>query len=211
MRTITVASAKGGVGKTTIAAALAVRATQESQRVAMFDLNADQGNLSQWWIMRGEPGNPRLIHDIESIPGDVQVLAAENFDWLIIDTPPVEMDLIEQAIVVADFVLVPVRTSIFDVNSIDAVREMCRKHRKPFAFVLSALDSKFKTLTTQTVTALSSEGPILATRVSYRAPYIQAAMAGKSGAEISKDLVPEVDGLWAEIKDRLPKEGRSHD
>ena len=200
MKTIAVAAAKGGSGKSTIASALAARASKESLRVAMMDLNPDQGNLTQWWMLRGQPMNPRLITDIENIPEDVAVLKAAKFDWLILDSPPVEMDLIEQAIAVSDFVLVPIRTSLFDVNAIDAVVSMCKTHRKNFGFVLSAVDSKFKTLTDQTVAALVKEGPLLASRVSYRKPYIEALMAGKTGPEISKDLVPEIEALWGEVK-----------
>ena len=39
MRVITIASTKGGVGKTTLASALAVKAATESARVAMVDLD----------------------------------------------------------------------------------------------------------------------------------------------------------------------------
>jgi chromosome partitioning protein len=200
MRTIAVAAAKGGSGKTTIASALAARAAKESLRVAMMDLNPDQGNLTQWWTLRGHPMNPRLITDIENIPEDVAVLKAAGFEWLVLDTPPVEMDLIEQAVAVADFVLIPVRTSLFDVSAIDALVAMCKTHRKAFGFVLSAVDSKFKTLTDQAVAALVKEGPLLAARVSYRKSYIEALLAGKSGPEINKELLLEVDTLWAEMK-----------
>jgi chromosome partitioning protein len=199
MKIITVAAAKGGCGKSTITSALAVRAARESLRVALFDLNADQGNLTQWWMMRGEPLNPRLITDIENIPQDVKVLANEGFEWLLVDTPPLDMDIIEQAIAVATAVLIPVRCSIFDVNAIDPVTAMCRKHRKPFSFVLSAVDSKMQKLTDQTVAALVKDGPLAASRISYRMPYIQALVSGKTGAEISKELSGEVDGLWAEV------------
>jgi chromosome partitioning protein len=200
MKTIVVAAAKGGSGKSTIASALAARASKESLRVAMMDLNSDQGSLTQWWMLRGQPMNPRLITDIKNIPEDVKVLKAAKFEWLILDSPPVEMDLIEQAIAVSDFVLIPIRTSLFDVSVIDAVVSMCRSHRRAFAFVLSAVDSKFKTLTDQTVAALVKEGPLLASRVSYRKPYIEALMAGKTGPEINKDLLPEIDALWTEVK-----------
>jgi len=200
VKTIAVAAAKGGSGKSTIASALAARASKESMRIAMMDLNPDQGNLSQWWALRGQPMNPRLITDIENIPEDVAVLEAAGFDWLILDTPPVEMDLIEQAVAVADFVLIPVRTSMFDVSALDALVAMCKTHRKAFGFVLSAVDSKFKKLTSQTVAALVKEGPLLASRVSYREPYIKALMAGKTGPEIEKELVSEIDGLWTEVK-----------
>lgn len=208
MKTIAVAAAKGGSGKSTIASALAARAAKESMRVAMMDLNPDQGNLTQWWMLRGEPMNPRLITDIHNIPQDVKVLEAAKFEWLILDSPPIEVDLIEQAIAVSDLVLIPIRTSLFDVSAVDVVVEMCQTHGKAFGFILSAVNSKFKTLTDQTVAALVKVGPLLASRVSYRKPYIEALMAGKTGPEINKELLSEIDGLWAEVK-RLAG-GRSH-
>ena len=55
MRTIAVASSKGGVGKTTIACCLAWRASLESGPVAAIDLNRDQGNFEQWAGLRDKP------------------------------------------------------------------------------------------------------------------------------------------------------------
>jgi chromosome partitioning protein len=208
MKTIAVAASKGGSGKSTIASALAVRASKESLRVAMMDLNVDQGNLTQWWTLRRQPMNPRLITDIENVPEDVKVLEAAGFEWLLLDTPPVEMDLIEQAIAVADFVLIPVRASLFDLNAIDAVVSMCRTHQKSFGFVLSAVDSKFKSLTDQMVRELVKEGLLLASRISYRKPYIEALSVGKSGPEINKELAPEIDALWSEIKRHITEAGQ---
>ena len=159
MQVIAIASPKGGSGKTTLASALAVRAAMESKRVAMFDLNCDQGNLTQWWVLRGEPMNPRLI-EVKHITRDVEVLRASRFEWLIIDTPPLELDIIENAVLKADCVLIPVRASIFDIGSITPVVEMCRERHKPYAFVLSAVDSRFKKLTERAMAALVSECPI---------------------------------------------------
>jgi chromosome partitioning protein len=154
MKTIAIASAKGGVGKSTITSALAVRACLDSLRVALIDLNVDQANLTQWWMTRRQPMNPRLVMDIESIPEEVRKLSADGYDWLLIDRPPAEMDLIEQSVVLADFVLVPVKASIFDINSTDAVVTMCKEHGKRFAFVMSDVDGKFAALNAQMVNAL---------------------------------------------------------
>ena len=199
MQVIAIASPKGGSGKTTLASALAVRAAMESPRVAMFDLNCDQGNLTQWWVLRGEPMNPRLV-EVEHITRDVEVLRASRFEWLIIDTPPLELDIIENAVLKADVVLVPVRASIFDIGSITPVVEMCRERHKPYAFVLSAVDSRFKKLTERAMAALISEGPIFATRISYRQPYISALTGGMTGHEVEEELRPEIDSLWGEVK-----------
>ena len=132
MKTITIASTKGGSGKSTIISALAVRAAQETPKVAMMDLNFDQGSLTQWWHVRGKPQSPFLVQNVESIPRDVRVIAAMGNEWLFIDSPPTGMDLVEQAIVVADAVIVPVRPGFFDVIAVQTVTWMCRQHRKPF-------------------------------------------------------------------------------
>jgi len=200
LTTVAIANAKGGVLKTTLTTALAVRATKESAMVAMFDLNSDQGNLTQWWTVRGEPMNPRLIYDLENIPADAREAERNGFEWLFIDTPPLEMDLIEQSIAIADLVIIPVRTSMFDVSTIEPVVAMCRRHRKEFAFLLAAIDSRFKSLLPQTIAALRTDGPILENQISYRIAYVQAVTVGKTGAEINKELAGEVDALWQEVR-----------
>jgi chromosome partitioning protein len=206
MKTIAIASAKGGSGKSTITAALAVQACQDGSKVAMMDLNFDQGSLTQWWRVRGEPSAPALALNIENIPRDVRTLASA-YTWLFIDTPPADMDLIEQSIAVADAVVVPVRSGFFDVLAVQSVIEMVREHRKPFAFALNAVDSRFKTLTKQTVMALADFGPMFATQIGYRQPYISALVIGKTGAELEKTLRPEIGSLWVEVK-RLAETGR---
>jgi chromosome partitioning protein len=99
LKVVTVAAPKGGSGKTTLVSALAVRAALESARVAMFDLNSDQANLTQWYILRGDPPNPVLV-EVEKISRDTEVLRNEKFEWLLIDTPPLDLDVIEAAVAV---------------------------------------------------------------------------------------------------------------
>jgi chromosome partitioning protein len=200
MKVVAVASGKGGSLKTSTTALLSVKATAESLRVAMFDLNADQGNLTQWWITRREPMNPRLL-SVEKIGRDVDVLRSESrFDWLFIDTPPLDIDIIETAVVKADAVVIPVRPSMLDIGAVDAVVEMCQERRKPFSFLLSAVDTRMSKLTDKAAAELIKDGPIFSTRISYRAPYISAMAAGKVGFEVDKELRDEASALWEEVK-----------
>src|SRR6476659_1135318 len=199
MKVVTVAAPKGGSGKTTLVSALAARAALESARVAMFDLNSDQANLTQWYILRGEPPNPVLI-EVEKISWDVEVLRAEKFEWLILDTPPLDLDVIENAVAVADATIVPVRASIFDIGAITPVVEMAKERRKPYAFMLSAVDSKMPKLTERARAALITDGPVLAGSLAYKQVYIGALTAGKAGFEVQKDLKSEIDQVWDEVK-----------
>lgn len=200
MKVVTIAAPKGGSTKTTITTLLAVRAKQGRHNVCMIDLNADQGSLTQWWILRGKPANPHLEADIENITRDVAVLkASKRFDWLFIDTPPLDIDVIENAIAVADCVVIPVRAGIFDIGTIGSILEITQAHHKPFGFLLSAVDTRFKSLNATALAALTEDGPVFASTISYRLPYINALTAGKTGPEIDKDLQPEVNALWAEV------------
>jgi len=137
-RTIALAAAKGGVAKSTIASALAVQAVSEGARVALVDAEP-QASLGLWWERRGEPDNPGMftVDDDRGLGRAVAKLRAGPWDYVIVDTPPAMMDRIEAAIRAADVVLIPVRASIFDVEAISPVTEVCKDYGKTYAFVLS--------------------------------------------------------------------------
>lgn len=211
MKTITVASAKGGSGKSTIASALAAQAAKEGAKVAMLDLNFDQGSLTAWWTVRGSPTLPHL----DTAEGRLsQRLAglAKTYDVAIIDTPPLDIELIEGAVSMADAVLIPVRCGFFDLAAAETVVAMCREHNRPYAFVLNAVDARYKTgqvLREQMNMALDDGlGPRFETEIKYHQAWIMALATGKSGPEINKDLQPQIGALWAEAK-ALAEKGAS--
>jgi chromosome partitioning protein len=200
MKTISIVCPKGGVGKTSIAAALAVRASKDFPRVAMIDLNRDQANFTQFWQLRGEPDNPRLFSDHENLVIDLPLLAEDGWDICIIDTPPSYLDVIDTAVMVANAAIIPVKCSIFDAGSIGPIVEMCRRRRVPYAFLLNDLDQRFKTLISQVTASLKDDGPVLKSQVSHLQSYIVAPNMGKTGAEIDRKAAEEIDALWSEVK-----------
>ena len=110
------------------------------------------------------------------------------------------MDVIESAVIAGDCVIVPVRSSLFDLGTTGAIVEMCKAHGKPFSFLRSAVDSKFAKLNQSALAALVMEGPVFATEISYRMNYINALTAGKTGPEIEKSLQGETITLWHEVQ-----------
>ena len=212
MKVVTIAAAKGGATKSTVTALLAVRATKGGRRVAMFDLNGDQGDLTQWYALRSKPRRQpmylRLI-PVENISLDIEVCRTEGFDWVFMDTPPSELDLIDNAILKSDAVIIPVRPSIFDIQSVTPIVEICRVRNRPFSFLLSAVDTKMPKLTDSAMAALINDGPIFATRIRYLQAYITAVAHGKTGPEVDKSLEAEVDNPWEELQ-RLVATGARH-
>ena len=206
MKVVTIAAAKGGSGKTTVALSLAARATQDAMNVAMFDLNGDQGDLTKWWILRGEPMTPRII-DVENIRQDVAVLReSKRWDLLVVDCPPLDLDVIESAVIESDLVIVPCRPGFFDVDAVTPIVEICQRRKREYAFLLTAVDSKMPKLVETAMAALVSDGPILGTRLRYLQPYIQSLMKGRTASEIDRNCQGEIDNLWNEVKRLMSKQ-----
>ena len=204
MRIIAVCSSKGGTGKTTLSAILAVKAAQAGGKVALIDTDP-QSSLGRWWQLRGEPDNPCFVETTASIEA-IELMIAEGWSTVIIDTPPSNMELIQHAIYSAQFVLIPARASPVDVEAVDAVVDLCIDREtgevlKPCAFVLNAIPAGWGTLADSAEKCLAESGPVLKTRVACRKPYVSAMAMGKSGAETDRSGAArqEIDALWAEI------------
>ena len=93
---------------------------------------------------------------------------------------------------------------------------LCRRHRKPFAFLLAAVDVKMPKLTEQAMHMLlrmaKPGGTVMTSRMSYRQGYIQSLAVGRAAHETEKALVGEIDSIWTEVQQRsgqTRKRGRS--
>src|SRR5512144_1574517 len=115
MKVVSLVSQKGGVGKTTLATALAVAAHGDGKQVFLVDLDP-QASASFWMDTREDDGlaitaipASRLGHVLEAAKG------AAGADIAIIDTPPFAKDIAFEAAEHADLVLIPTRPAILDV------------------------------------------------------------------------------------------------
>lgn len=202
MRVIALSSTKGGTGKTTLTAALAVRAAEESKRVALIDLDP-QESLIAWWERRGKLKNPKLF-ELEATAEGIELLMKEGWEWVFIDTSPAKLEFIEPGIVAADLVLIPCRPSPKDTEQIGIPMELCRLHHKPFAFVLNHAPPSWK-LTKSTVAYLREYGPVLEPTIPFRQAYMAAPILGQTGPEIDDDgnAIKEISALWLAIKNMV--------
>ena len=89
---LTVAQQKGGAGKTTMAAHLAVAYTAAGKSVAAIDIDP-QESLTQWYRRRearfGDAGAGLLVSSLKGwrLKNEVERLAREH-DVVIVDSPP---------------------------------------------------------------------------------------------------------------------------
>ena len=121
MTVIAVCNQKGGSGKTTMAINLAGAFAAEDKRVLLLDLDP-QGSALDWGSI-----NPDTMAQVEVAEIDRPQLLRQaralrrEYDVIVIDCPAKFADSSSAAIRVADFVLVPVQPSPFDVWASDAV------------------------------------------------------------------------------------------
>jgi chromosome partitioning protein len=208
MTVVALASSKGGSGKSTLSACLSVRAAKESGRVCLIDADP-QSSLAKWWELRGEPGNPKLI-DVDATAESIELVISEGWEWCFIDTPPGMVDTIDDAIVAADFVLIPVRASAMDLLAVDHVVELCKKHNRPFAFVLNAVMPGWRELADSAAQYLRRIGPVLNSRIGMRKAFVSSMTIGKAGQEIDRSTAArEIDELWHELAKVMAKAGAS--
>ena len=120
MQTIVFASQKGGSGKTTLAAHMAVQACAAGiGNVAMIDTDP-QGSLHGWWKMR-QDAMPALIQsDAENLAENLEHLRSQGQDLVMIDTQPAVTEAISKVVKHADLVVIPCRPSPHDLRAVGA-------------------------------------------------------------------------------------------
>jgi chromosome partitioning protein len=200
---IAVCNTKGGVGKTTLTASLAVRAAKESKRVALVDLDP-QASLTAWFERRGAPENPRVLRDVDTASEAVERLELTGWDWVFIDTPPAFLQLLQDAIAAADFVVVPMKPSALDVAASQEAVVMAREEDKPHLVVLNDVEPRWKETQKTRAYLEESDVPVAQTAIAHRSSHVAGMTVGKSAAELNKGkdekAAEEIEGLWQEIK-----------
>jgi chromosome partitioning protein len=134
---ITVAQQKGGAGKTTLAANLAV-AFAANRRVALLDIDP-QHSLARWHALRvARRATPFGISDVSGwrLANELDRLR-RGHDVLIVDSPPqIDTDA-RLAIRSADLVLVPVQPSAPDLWAAEGTLKLAADERRPARLVLN--------------------------------------------------------------------------
>ena len=136
MKIVSIISQKGGVGKTTLASALAVAAEQDGRRAAIFDLDP-QASASFWHDTR-KKDTPAVAAIPASRLGHLLQAAKETgCDIAFIDAPPFAKDIAFEAAHHADFIFIPTRPAVLDVMAMIKTLDLVKHYEKPSAVVLT--------------------------------------------------------------------------
>ena len=183
MKSIVLAAAKGGVGKTTLAAGLATAALLESPsaRVVLLDLDP-QGSLTHWWNIRQQKQPELRGWSRAPLAAILREVGASGADFVFVDCPPGFSSILEEAIACADLVLIPVQASTLDLVAVSSTVAMAKRARVPHRLVLNRAVFRSR-LAGTSVQALRSMGCLLWPPLHQRVAVAEAMAGGRTALE----------------------------
>lgn len=201
MRILTVANRKGGAGKSTCAAHLAVEAVKSGLKTILIDMDP-QKTLETWWQKREEE-NPYLLETTASdLENTINKLTEKNFDLCIIDTPGDASINAQAGIKVANLIVIPSKPTAPDLTAIGRTISMVEESSKNYVFLITQGLVRAKA-TLQAASVLSQFGAVAPSVISNRTAYASAMGTGGSACEIDKSAEEEIRQVWEFVKARL--------
>ena len=209
MKVIAVLNQKGGSGKTTIATHLARALQLQGSSVLLVDSDK-QGSARDWSAV--DESNPVTVIGLDRPTLDRDLKNISDKDFVVIDGSPQATDLAVSAIKAADFVLIPVQPSPYDIwatsDLVDLVKQRIEMtdNKLKSAFVVSRAIKNTR-IGGEVSEVLTEYGlPVLNAKIVQRIAYPNSAAIGKTVFETeskSSDAVAEMNALATEVKSYL--------
>jgi chromosome partitioning protein len=223
LKVITVASQKGGVGKSNCAIHMAAEAVRKGRKAVIIELDG-QGTASQVW----RAARDRLVNeddllrkvDRQRLPPEVVSIhsvqlekaleryRASGYDYAVIDLPGTDSPGVNHAVNAADLVLVPSRPNATDLASSGKTVGAIHRLNRPYAYVLTFLQRSGKQ-TEEAREALEEHGHAVAPGgISDLKDYEDAIGTGKTVYEVKSDgkAAREIKALWKWLAKQLEVE-----
>ncbi|NTU98746.1 ParA family protein [Candidatus Falkowbacteria bacterium] len=209
MKTIVLASQKGGAGKTTIAAHLAVAAELGGDSPCVMIDTDPQESLVAWWNSRKAESPAYAPSTIKDLAEKLDLLDKAGYSYAFIDTPPAITESIRAVVALADFVLIPTRPSPHDLRAVGQTVGLATGANRPFAFVVTQAKPNIR-LTVQAMASLSEHGVVASSIIHDRVDFASSMIDGRTVLEIDPKgrSAAEAVALWCFVKERIKENNK---
>lgn len=206
MKVIAVLNQKGGSGKTTIATHLARGLQLQGHSVLLVDSD-QQGSARDWRAV--DEDNPVPVIGLDRPTLDKDLKNVSNKEFVVIDGSPQATNLALSAIKAADFVLIPVQPSPYDVWATSDLVELVQQRiemtdgKLKAAFVVSRAIQNTNIGKEVAAVLQDYNLPVLDARIVQRVSYPNSASVGKTVFETESaksNAVTEISQLVNEVK-----------
>ena len=204
-KVIAFSNQKGGSGKTTLSANIAVLWSNSGYKVAVIDADA-QKSLTYWieerkkYYGEGDIGISSYNFDIRNIYEELKIIK-RKYDFIIIDSPPsITYDTL-QIVRASNKVFVPAQPSPLDLMATLPFLELAKKERKNPIIILNRVMARAK-LTDAMILRLRYAGAKIArSRLSSKVIFAETFSVGRGVIDISvtSDAAKEIINAGNEI------------
>ncbi len=213
MKTISFITQKGGAGKSNLVISLGSHIAKNCDKnVLLIDLDP-QNTTTSWYSKREEDENSNLHLlevDIKKLPLAIKKAEESGFDYVLIDTQGRDSIGIKHPIDVSDFVVIPARPTVADLEGSVETAERLKQEGKAFAYVTSQTQpSQFLfTPTARTkgaIQSLAQVGEVSPYGISSRVTYQDAQLVGQGVCEFEPKgkASREIANLWKWLEKKL--------
>lgn len=206
MHTIAFLTQKGGTGKTTLAASLAVAAAQAGERVIALDLDP-QASLARWGERRAAAGAANIVmveplerERLQRLRAILDGLAGAGFTLAVFDTAGADGPGVRLVTEAADLCLLPARPTRLDVEATAATFRAVFLAKRKAAFVLNQCPASYRSArASEAAEGLTALGVLAEPMLSARMDYQDAIAAGLGVTEYARTgrAAQEIKALWA--------------
>jgi chromosome partitioning protein len=204
MKIIAVLNQKGGCGKTTIAINLTHSLQNQGYKTLLVDSDP-QGSARDWNAENDGKIIPVIGLDRVSLANDIEAIK-NGYDFIVIDGAPSIAKLAAAAVKIADFILIPVQPSPWDIWATADLVDIIKARQeitegKPIAAFIVSRAIKNTKLSTEVIEALKQyELPVLNSYTTQRVIYPTSASEGQTVyVRTFNDATLEIDAIRNEI------------
>jgi len=201
MKVITILAQKGGSGKTTTALNLAIAAEREGVSVCVLDQDP-QGSATRWRDRRSAETPAVLPATAARLDKLIAFARKEGAQLVIIDTAPHSTGEALTAARAADFVLIPCRPDILDLEAISTSVDTAHMAKKRTKVLFNAVPPRFGLLDAARDAVSRYEVEPAPVIVTQRRIFSTALISGQTAQEIDPEskAAEEAAALWTWCK-----------
>ncbi len=182
MRTISVASRKGGQGKSFLTRAIAVLALMNGKSVGIVDTDP-QGTVALWGKRRPH-ASPTVVHiGSGTIERHLATFRKAGAELVAIDTPPNVAPIINVAVTQSDSALIVSGVYGEDLEQVAVLAQMMTKLKKPSAIILNRVPQGASALREAKNALLTFRLPICPVAIVQRVSHPYASVDGLTASE----------------------------
>jgi chromosome partitioning protein len=207
MRTIAFVNQKGGSGKSSLAASIAVAALEAGERPFAIDLDP-QRTLFAWGERRQaeEPAVDKAR--VPQLAGILDALAGRGYTLVVIDSQGADTAAASEIMRRADLTLIPARPTLPDLEASKPTVTALTALARPFAFILNQCPTTASgSRSTDAARALDMLGALARPLICARTDHQDAIALGLGVTErdTAGKAAGEIRALWMWIKGRIDR------